>query len=293
MTAASPTDPPDGTSDEPPKTKPEIGDESSSGEKPSLMAGGAGGGSPPDPPSAFALDLREARVDKVAQAPVSEVLQRFTAGVDLARFLLFIAAGSIAVLVLYLGLMDSRGEDSVRAVSDKAISLALEHPLAVNAGMLEDAIAALDAYRKNAGAVLSADQLAALMLVSKDLDQTFPISQAQREKLSGCVERVKHAGVTVVSPAAATAGETDELGDCLLILAIAKKFAVGTGLELDRVRLLKEFIKDSQDHHQAFRSFWLQAAQLVLLNLLLPVLTALLGYIFGSQQAGGSSRDAN
>lgn len=33
----------------------------------------------------------------------------------------------------------------------------------------------------------------------------------------------------------------------------------------------------------AFRAFWLQMVQMVLVNVLLPVLTALLGYVFGTQ----------
>ncbi len=41
-------------------------------------------------------------------------------------------------------------------------------------------------------------------------------------------------------------------------------------------------IKILQDEHKASRDFVLQITQMVLLNLLLPVLTAILGYIFGS-----------
>jgi len=37
----------------------------------------------------------------------------------------------------------------------------------------------------------------------------------------------------------------------------------------------------------ATRAFWMQVAQLVLINMLLPILTALLGYIFGTQRAAG------
>jgi hypothetical protein len=33
----------------------------------------------------------------------------------------------------------------------------------------------------------------------------------------------------------------------------------------------------------AFREFWLRMVQMVLVNVLLPVLTALLGYVFGTQ----------
>ncbi len=36
------------------------------------------------------------------------------------------------------------------------------------------------------------------------------------------------------------------------------------------------------DARQAQRAFWLQFAQMILLNLLLPVLTAILGYVFGA-----------
>jgi len=40
------------------------------------------------------------------------------------------------------------------------------------------------------------------------------------------------------------------------------------------------------DARSAAREFWLKLAQLILLNLLLPVLTAILGYTFGSKQSG-------
>jgi hypothetical protein len=38
--------------------------------------------------------------------------------------------------------------------------------------------------------------------------------------------------------------------------------------------------------HAAFREFWLKVFQMVLLNVLLPVLTAVLGYTFGSRSHG-------
>jgi len=71
---------------------------------------------------------------------------------------------------------------------------------------------------------------------------------------------------------------------CLQVLDSAELAAVGPGLDIERLRLLRDLGKDALDARQAIRSFWLQAAQLVLLNLLLPALTALLGYIFGTQQ---------
>lgn len=56
----------------------------------------------------------------------------------------------------------------------------------------------------------------------------------------------------------------------------------GTTLNQDN---LNSLLKENAD----FREFWLKIFQMVLLNVLLPVLTALLGYIFGSskEQSGG------
>jgi hypothetical protein len=73
------------------------------------------------------------------------------------------------------------------------------------------------------------------------------------------------------------------LDECVQILGPLRQVSASQAIDLDRLRLMREYAKDAHEHRQAFRAFWLQAAQLVLLNLLLPVLTALLGYIFGSQ----------
>jgi len=43
-----------------------------------------------------------------------------------------------------------------------------------------------------------------------------------------------------------------------------------------------------ETQRQAFYEFWLDLVQRVLLNALLPVLTALLGYLFGTQQSATS-----
>lgn len=43
-----------------------------------------------------------------------------------------------------------------------------------------------------------------------------------------------------------------------------------------------------ETQRKAFYEFWLNIVERVLLNALLPVLTALLGYLFGTQQAATS-----
>jgi hypothetical protein len=80
------------------------------------------------------------------------------------------------------------------------------------------------------------------------------------------------------------ADRTKAFEECVQILDPLRQVSASQAIELDRLRMMKEYAKGAHDHRQAFRLFWLQAAQLVLLNLLLPLLTALLGYIFGSRE---------
>ena len=60
-------------------------------------------------------------------------------------------------------------------------------------------------------------------------------------------------------------------------------------MDVDRLRVMRDFTKDIHDNHQALRTFWISATQLILVNVLLPLLTALLGYIFGRQTAQSSA----
>jgi hypothetical protein len=48
---------------------------------------------------------------------------------------------------------------------------------------------------------------------------------------------------------------------------------------------IQELSRQIADAKQAQRTFWMQFSQMILLNLLLPVLTAILGYVFGASNA--------
>jgi hypothetical protein len=48
-------------------------------------------------------------------------------------------------------------------------------------------------------------------------------------------------------------------------------------------------LKAIADERAAFRTFWLEVTKTILLNVFLPVLTALLGYVFGTTQISRSS----
>jgi hypothetical protein len=71
---------------------------------------------------------------------------------------------------------------------------------------------------------------------------------------------------------------------------VIRQASPGTPATADQLRTLGELAKQMGEQRQAFRAFWLQVAQLVLLNLLLPLMTALLGYIFGTTHVAQGGR---
>lgn len=69
---------------------------------------------------------------------------------------------------------------------------------------------------------------------------------------------------------------------------------------LDQLNALKEATPEKLEHlskllaeleskQTAFRTFWFDTLQLILLNVLFPTLTALLGYVFGTSRNNSSS----
>ena len=72
--------------------------------------------------------------------------------------------------------------------------------------------------------------------------------------------------------------------------AMVRQAGLGNAAGAEQVRVLGDLAKQLGEQRAAFRAFWLQMAQLILLNLLLPLLTALLGYIFGATQASSAAR---
>lgn len=56
--------------------------------------------------------------------------------------------------------------------------------------------------------------------------------------------------------------------------------------QVEQLRARQELMKAYLEMANASRDFWSKMAQMILLNLLLPVLTALLGYVFASKSSG-------
>ena len=219
---------------------------------------------PPPPPSDFVLAPPTEWVATTEQAPqVSDI--RFTAGVDILKNVLAILAVVLVLLLAYLAYADIMESREV----NQLYQTTLEHLMV---GELLDG-QRVERVRKAIEGKLPLDAEAHQI---RDTIATHNLlSSEQLTQLDKCVD---------ATPA-------DTLSDsqrqtCGSLLGTVEKSA--PKVDLDRMHVLRDITKDRQDAHQSFRSFWLQAAQLILLNLLLPLLTGLLGYLFGTQ---GSSKN--
>jgi hypothetical protein len=76
---------------------------------------------------------------------------------------------------------------------------------------------------------------------------------------------------------------------CVETLEGIRQAAVDASSGIADAQIAAEYSSKIIEERAALHSFWIQSAQLILLNLLLPLLTGLFGYIFGTQQANSKS----
>jgi hypothetical protein len=73
----------------------------------------------------------------------------------------------------------------------------------------------------------------------------------------------------------------------LLIERAVQQYAVDG--EPETLKQANDLLVRLADINRASRDFWLGYSQFLLMNLLLPVLTSILGYVFGTARAGSAS----
>jgi len=61
------------------------------------------------------------------------------------------------------------------------------------------------------------------------------------------------------------------------------------GASPEKLANLSELMTQLESKHTSFRTFWFDTLQLILLNVLFPTLTALLGYVFGTSKNNNTS----
>ena len=205
------------------------------------------------------LDLQAARPVRPAQPRLGELAG---AGVGLARITLWVMAGVLAFLI---GTFVYQETTFSRLTSD-AYREAIGHAARSEARALSTRDAALDALLDAARTPGSAAARAAVR------DAAAALRALAADGTAGAALRALAAELNDDTPPEA-------------LRAAARRAALllptpGAQARLQQQELLHAYL----DAINSTREFWARIAQLILLNLLLPVLTALLGYVFGSSR---------
>jgi hypothetical protein len=199
------------------------------------------------------------------------------AGVDLVKIVLKIVVMAILVLMFYLTIVDLQDGASVSNVYNRILNQASFNSGFTDVEAVDAVLKLLDAGVSDAKAAVSDVDIAAARSVEDELSGYRLISDDNKATLEKCI------------PYPVGADRAQALRNCTDILKRVEGGIRPQGLSLERLKLMVELSKDLETHQAAFHSFWVQMAQMVLLNLLLPLLTGLFGYIFGTRQGQGRS----
>lgn len=197
------------------------------------------------------------------------------AGFTLAKFVLGITSGSIALLFVYLLVMDWVIGSDVRKAYQKAVNPNQAGAELLIVSELGKFLTDLGDARKNPSTQWTAESLQNAQRILKEVDQLPSVTSEQKAKLQSCVP----------PPAASDTTRNNTLDACLALAGGLKQNALDAAAAAADAKVAADSAGKIGDQRQSLHLFWVQAAQLVLLNLLLPLLTALFGYIFGTQQA--------
>lgn len=217
--------------------------------------------------------LGEGKDPEKFKGEASKIGELAAAGVDLAK----IVMAMISVAALILIIMALEAESTEMTASNKTVELAL--------AVLPSAIPATE--DKQLSGVVSALRQAAA-------DPTLVLPPVEIENARLVINRaLKLPAITgeqkssldkkcIPLPLQTTKDRAAILERCAATL---ETVFIPPAADAQRLALIKELQKSQAEERTARRAHWMQIAQLVLINLLLPILTALLGYIFGTQQA--------
>jgi hypothetical protein len=211
-------------------------------------------------------------------------------GLTLSQIVLGIVGGTIVILFVYLAWRDAGNDTAQNKFYAEAMSQ-------ISAGGNFPDTAAIEKWRGDIRLLASpppapgptprAGMVAPPSMTDEDtrqarmvlgfLRQDKAISDEQAHALELCT-----GPTSMPSEAVARTAALKQCGDLLDTL---DKQALGAAGNLEKDRLLVELTKQVEEHRQNFHAFVIQISQMILLNLLLPLLTALFGYMFGAQQA--------
>jgi hypothetical protein len=200
-------------------------------------------------------------------------------GFKLAKKVLAIAAGSIVLLLLYLFAMEWMIGSDVRQAYKRILSPSRVGAEFQSIAQLEKFAADLSDARKNPKVQWTNESLQNGQDLLKLVDELPSITADKKAYLKDCVP----------PPPVSDASRDNKLDGCLGILSGIKQAALEAAAAATDEKVAADSAGKIGEQRQSLHLFWVQVAQLILLNLLLPLLTALFGYIFGTQQVQRSA----
>lgn len=228
---------------------------------------------PPVNPAAAATIAAATVADPAVPAGMTATQSAPMIGKDLTRIVLNITAGAIALLVFYLLFMDLRiAADIDHIFQSKSRDAHIESGGYASARLNQlygDFGAARDPKWQAPPESIAYDKG-----VIDSLSMLPGLTPSLKQQLNTCL--------TDISTAAPNARDKD-LPLCTGIIDANREDAVAYAEAADAAEFAEKSAEQLNQQRQGLHQFWLQAGQLVLLNLLLPILTALLGYTFGQQ----------
>lgn len=210
------------------------------------------------------------------------------AGVRLAKIVLAITAGSIAGLILYLVTMEFIVRGDVRDAYQQVFNPSRIGSEFYTLGRLEKLLLDLATARRDPNWLMSKESLQNAESIMAMLKQLPSVTTTQKAQLADCVPLppasipASSNGPVIIPP---PMSRDDKLDRCIATIEYIRQAALEAAAGVTDAQLATESATKINEHRQSLHTFWVQAAQLILLNLLLPLLTALFGYIFGTQQA--------
>ncbi len=222
------------------------------------------------------LRINVANADSV-QPPATDVTAnklepKIAAGFALAKIVLAITVSSIVILCLYLAVMEFFVGSDVKAAYTQVILSNRPAAELYVLSNIERMITDVQSLEKKPDNQMPEDAAANMANVIKLVTATHSIAASDRDTIKGCI-----APPLDLSRA-------DYIRRCVAALNRVRESAIEISALNGSAEVASDFATKILQQRESLHTFWIQAAQLILLNLLLPLLTALFGYIFGTQQ---------
>jgi len=196
------------------------------------------------------------------------------AGVNLAKIVLAITASAIGALLFYLLIMDWTIGSDIRSAYGRSGGVPQLGIEMRTIAQLDQLSSDLNAAERDATSWSDAAQANAVV-VNAVIARVPSISAAARMEIAACAP----------PPVTDAPNRATIMGACIARVDSIRRDALESVQRAAVLDTANEAAERLHEHRTGQHSFWIQAAQLILLNLLLPLLTALFGYVFGTQQA--------